>query len=88
MCPVPEEYGSKSLDIQQVLLDKISPYFQYLELLVIHGEGEPLLSRNIDFFIRASLNHNLSLAYVESERIELDELGRRIASAGLKLTSA
>ena len=51
MCDVPERFGRKSQDIKQELLDKISPYFQYLEMLSIHGSGEPLLSRNMDFFI-------------------------------------
>ena len=61
MCNVPEKYGRKSVDIEQGLLDKVSPYFKYLELLAIHGNGEPLLSRNMDFFIRASLDHNFFL---------------------------
>jgi len=61
MCGVPERYGKKSIDISQELIDKVSPYFKYLELLAIHGEGEPLLSRNMDFFIRASLDNDFFL---------------------------
>ncbi len=54
MCMVPEVHGKKSVDISRELIEKVSPYFQYLEILGIHGSGEPLLSRNLDYFIQAT----------------------------------
>ena len=54
MCKVPDEHGRKSVDVSQDLLDRVSPYFQYLEILGIHLYGEPLISRNIDYFIEAT----------------------------------
>ncbi len=51
MCDVPARFGRKSIDIDPALVKKLEPYFQYLKILAIHGDGEPLLSRNIDSFI-------------------------------------
>jgi MoaA/NifB/PqqE/SkfB family radical SAM enzyme len=51
MCNVPENWGTKSIDISDEILEKVQPYFQYLQVLGIHGLGEPLLSRKLDFFI-------------------------------------
>jgi len=61
MCNVPEQHGRKSIDIDTVILEKLSPYFKYLKLLGIHGRGEPLLSRNIDFYIKATRENNCFL---------------------------
>ena len=54
MCSVPERQGRDPRDIDTALLRKVEPYFKYLELLGIHGAGEPLLSKNLDFFIDAA----------------------------------
>ena len=43
------------------MLDRVSPYFQYLEILGIHLYGEPLLSRNIDYFIEATRTNDCFL---------------------------
>ena len=61
MCKVPDEHGRKSVDVSQDLLDRVSPYFQYLEILGIHLYGEPLLSRNIDYFIEATRTNDCFL---------------------------
>jgi MoaA/NifB/PqqE/SkfB family radical SAM enzyme len=54
MCNVPERWGRKSRDIDPVILEQVKPYFKYLEVLGMHGPGEPLLSKNLDFFIQAA----------------------------------
>ena len=55
------------------LLDKIEPYFQDLELLTIHGAGEPLLG-DLDYFVAQSQKHDLVLhmnttAFFMTERV-------------------
>jgi MoaA/NifB/PqqE/SkfB family radical SAM enzyme len=51
---------TKPKRISKDLLVKLEPYFQDLEVLSIHGDGEPLLS-DIDYFVKASINDNFVL---------------------------
>lgn len=51
MCTVPKTYGRKPSEMPDAVLDRLRPYFQYIETLAIHGNGEALLSRNIDEYI-------------------------------------
>jgi len=51
MCTVPKSYGRKPTEMPQELLDKLSPYFKYLEVMAIHGNGEALLSKKMDTYI-------------------------------------
>jgi MoaA/NifB/PqqE/SkfB family radical SAM enzyme len=51
---------TKPKRISKDLLGKLEPYFQDLEVLSIHGDGEPLLS-DIDYFVKASMANNIVL---------------------------
>lgn len=51
---------TKPKKINKDLLVKLEPYFNDLEMMSIHGAGEPLLS-DIDYFVEASLNNNFVL---------------------------
>ena len=51
MCTVPKSYGRKPTEMPQEILDRLSPYFKYLEVLAIHGNGEALLSKRMDDYI-------------------------------------
>jgi MoaA/NifB/PqqE/SkfB family radical SAM enzyme len=51
---------TKPKRISKDLLVKLEPYFQDLEVLSIHGDGEPLLS-DIDYFVKASIANNFVL---------------------------
>jgi MoaA/NifB/PqqE/SkfB family radical SAM enzyme len=46
--------------ISEDLLNKIEPYFNRLEVLGIHGGGEPLLG-NIPYFVEQSVKHNFAI---------------------------
>lgn len=46
--------------ISEALLRKIEPYFNELQVLGIHGGGEPLLG-NIAYFVEQSIKHNFVL---------------------------
>jgi MoaA/NifB/PqqE/SkfB family radical SAM enzyme len=61
MCIVPEQWGRRSLDISEDVLSRVVPYFRYLEILGIHGDGEPLLSRNLARFVEASAENHCYL---------------------------
>jgi radical SAM protein with 4Fe4S-binding SPASM domain len=85
MCDVPQRYGRKSVDIKKELLEKVSPYFQYLEILAIHGSGEPLLSRNIDLFIAASRENDCFLHMNTTGFYLKSELADKLLSAKLHM---
>jgi len=51
---------TKTRRISQELLKKIEPYFQDLEVLTIHGLGEPLLS-DLDYFVEQAVERDLVL---------------------------
>ncbi len=52
------DYGnSKVQDISMNILKKIEPLFPSLEVLSIHGAGESLLSKHLDYFIENSTKH-------------------------------
>lgn len=51
---------TKPKRISKDLLVKLEPYFNDLEVMSIHGAGEPLLS-DIDYFVEASINNNFVL---------------------------
>jgi len=57
MCP---EHFTKPERISADLLGKISPYFKDLEVLAIHGGGEPLLG-DINYFVDAAVKNDLVL---------------------------
>jgi MoaA/NifB/PqqE/SkfB family radical SAM enzyme len=57
MCPV---HFSKKQNISPDLLEKISPYFKYLDVLAIHGDGEPLLG-DINYFVDQAVEHDFVL---------------------------
>ncbi|MCP4664785.1 MAG: radical SAM protein [Deltaproteobacteria bacterium] len=46
--------------ISETLLKRIEPYFMDLEVMAIHGEGEPLLS-NLRYFVERSVRHDFVL---------------------------
>jgi len=49
--------NTKSVDISMDLLKKLEPYYDGLEVLSIHGGGEPLLSRHLEYFVEKSHQH-------------------------------
>jgi len=51
---------TKPHKISKEILKKIEPYYNDLEVLTIHGLGEPLLS-DLDYFVEQALEHNLVL---------------------------
>jgi MoaA/NifB/PqqE/SkfB family radical SAM enzyme len=51
---------TKPRRVSQELLDKIEPYYDKLEVLAIHGLGEPLLS-DLDYLVEKAVNHNFVL---------------------------
>lgn len=61
MCSVPLRQGRKSRDIDPELLEKVSPWFRHLRILAIHGAGEPLLSRNLEYFADAARDNDAIL---------------------------
>jgi MoaA/NifB/PqqE/SkfB family radical SAM enzyme len=51
---------TKPRKISPALLKKIEPYYNVLEVLAIHGLGEPLLS-DLDYFVSQAVRHNFVL---------------------------
>ncbi len=49
--------NTKSVDVSMSLLKKLEPYYHGLEVLSIHGLGEPLLSNHMDYFVENSHKH-------------------------------
>jgi radical SAM protein with 4Fe4S-binding SPASM domain len=59
-CAMCSSHFSKPQSISSELLDKIEPYFKNLEVLSIHGQGEPLLG-SIPYFVEQSIRHDFVL---------------------------
>jgi radical SAM protein with 4Fe4S-binding SPASM domain len=51
---------TKPRRISPELLKKIEPYFKDLEVLTIHGQGEPLFS-DLDYFVEQAVEHDIVL---------------------------
>jgi len=51
---------TKPVRMSLVLLERIEPYFKDLEVLAIHGQGEPLLG-DIEYFVGQSVRHDFVL---------------------------
>lgn len=51
MCTVPKSYGRAPAEMPDAIFERLSPYFQYLEALAIHGNGEALLSKDIERYV-------------------------------------
>ncbi|MDD5634726.1 MAG: radical SAM protein [Candidatus Omnitrophica bacterium] len=51
---------TKPQKISSELLKKISPYFKYLEVLGIHGDGEPLLG-DVAYFVEEAVKNDVVL---------------------------
>jgi len=49
--------STKSIDVSMDLLKKLEPYYHGLEVLSIHGLGEPLLSNHMEYFVKNSHKH-------------------------------
>lgn len=71
-------YGNtKTVDLPDSLLKKLEPYYSALEVLTIHGEGEPLVSNNLGYFVKKSNEHKFVLhmnttgALLTDEKIEV-----------------
>ncbi len=52
--------GSKPVRAGKELLDKMEPYYKDMEVLAIHGLGEPLLA-DLDYFVARAVEHDLVL---------------------------
>jgi len=57
-CAMCDVGNTKSVDISIELLKKLEPYYHALEVLSIHGLGEPLLSNHMNYFVEKSHKHN------------------------------
>lgn len=51
---------TRPIRISEALLKKIDPNFKDLEIMAIHGQGEPLLA-NLNYFVEQSARHKLIL---------------------------
>jgi len=58
MCEVRE---SKPHLISDELLKKLEPLYPHLYMLAIHGDGEPLLGKDIDYYINVAQENNIVL---------------------------
>jgi len=56
-CVMCKPESTKCVKISEVLLNKIEPYYDDIDVLAIHGYGEPLLA-DIDYFIDKSIKHD------------------------------
>lgn len=61
MCTVPKTYGRTPSEMPDEIFERLNPYFKYLELLAIHGNGEALLSRNIERYIEIARDNDAFL---------------------------
>jgi radical SAM protein with 4Fe4S-binding SPASM domain len=52
--------GTKIEKMQTSLLDKLEPYFRELEVLAVHGQGEPLLG-DMEYFVEESEKNHFVL---------------------------
>ncbi len=52
--------NSKTTPVSKDVLSKIEPYFDDLEILVIQGNGEPLLG-DLEYFVKKSIKHDFVL---------------------------
>ena len=59
-CAMCKYRQTKPQRMPSVLLQKIEPYFKNLEVLAIHGQGEPLLG-DIEYFVNQSVMHDFVL---------------------------
>lgn len=59
-CVMCDSRFTKPHKISQDLLDRVEPYFKNVEVLCIHGQGEPLLG-DIPYFVEQSLKHDFVL---------------------------
>lgn len=71
MCTVPKTYGRKPTEMPDEILDKLNPYFKYVETLAIHGNGEALLSQKMDRYIDIA-NQNDSFLHCNSTGFPLN----------------
>lgn len=71
MCTVPKTYGRKPSEMPDEILDKLSPYFKYVETMAIHGNGEALLSQKMDRYIDIA-NENDSFLHCNSTGFPLN----------------
>lgn len=59
-CVMCKPHSTKPEKISQEILKKIEPFFPHLEILAIHGYGEPLFA-DLDYFIAQSIEHDFVL---------------------------
>jgi len=59
-CAMCQYRRTKPRKISQELLKRIEPYYNNLEVLAIHGLGEPLLA-DLDYFVERAVEHNFVL---------------------------
>ena len=71
---------TKPRKISPELLKKVEPYFKDLEVLTIHGLGEPLLS-DLDYFVEQAVEHDLVL-HMNSTAFFYDPQGGRPGYCG------
>ncbi|GAA0856476.1 radical SAM protein [Aliiglaciecola litoralis] len=85
MCTVPKTYGRRPSEMPDEILDKLNPYFKYVETLAIHGNGEALLSRKMDKYIEIA-NENGSFLHCNTTGFPLNQrLTNRLVDVKLDL---
>jgi radical SAM protein with 4Fe4S-binding SPASM domain len=75
---------TKPRRISPELLKKIEPYFNDLEVLTIHGLGEPLLS-DLDYFVEQAVEHDLVLHMNSTAFFLTREVADRLLRARLSM---
>jgi MoaA/NifB/PqqE/SkfB family radical SAM enzyme len=59
-CAMCKPAATKPKKVSREIIKRIEPSFSGLEILAIHGQGEPLMA-DLDYFVTQSVNHNFVL---------------------------
>ena len=83
-CIMCGSHDKKIQDISFELLDKVKPLFKHLDVLMIHGDGEPLISKNMDYFINASSENGFRLGFNTNAILLKPELAEKLLKTDLE----
>ena len=81
MCPV---HFSKKENISKELLEKINPYFKDLDVLALHGDGEPLLG-DIKYFVESAVKNDFVIHISSTGFFLTNELADILLKARLSM---
>jgi radical SAM protein with 4Fe4S-binding SPASM domain len=63
------------------LLDKLEPHYDELEYLSIHGDGEPLLTKHLEYFAEKSNKHKFTLHMNTTGELLTQQKSEKLANA-------